>query len=309
MTSQIGPGVALRDLATELVGQRILVLGAGGWFGMNFLHQMTAIGLDGVLAVGSRGRRIEIGGREWDIVEWDWPAIREWGPTVAVNFAFLTRDRLEAVGFETFVAKNTELSRRFLSVAALPSVKLVLTVSSGTAMDSSAETDLRANPYGYLKRDEEVRATQLATDTRTVVVLRTYSVSGPWIQRPSTYAFSDLVMQAASGSVLVRAEQPVYRRYVAIGDLLQVGLGLGLAGLSSVVESGGELVELGDLAERIVKCVNPSALLKRVPMRSSSPSIYASDDCSWQQACRTIGYVPLTLDQQIDAVWRWAKSR
>ena len=288
--------------------ERVLVLGAGGWFGCTMLDAFKEWDPSTVTAVGTRPRSIRVGRRDWPLVAWDFDAIERWQPTIVLNFAFLTKDLLQSVGLREFVRVNRMLSQRFLWAAALRSVRLALTVSSGAATQISEGEDLRSNPYGFLKREEELLALRLVETSRAVVVVRAFSVSGPWVQRPESYAFSDLILQAAAGRVLVTAQHPTYRRYVSVADLLHVGLSLGTSKWSGVVEGGGELIEIGDLAQRIVQIVNPSAQLARVPITGTEPRVYASDGLSWLQACDMTGHVPIDLNEQIDDVWGWAQS-
>lgn len=297
------------DVEGSLKSERILVLGASGWFGLTLLDHLSDHPSDSVMTVASRSRKIVMAQRVWDISEWNWPDISDWSPTVVLNFAFLTRDRLKDVPLHRFTRTNREMTRRFLAAAAIPSVKVALTVSSGVASIPPTATGASADPYARLKREEELRTLELSSMGRTAVVLRAFSVSGPWVRRPSEYAFSDLVLQAKSGVVHLRADRPVYRRYVSVSDLLAVGLARAMAGASGLIESGGELVEVGYLARRIIERVNPRALLLQAPHTTAIPDVYASDDLSWQRACEEAQYLPCGLGEQIDAVSRHLLSK
>lgn len=121
--------------------------------------------------------------------------MREYEPTHVANFAFLTRERVAHEGYDTFVRTNRSLLGRFVSASSLPSVRAVLTVSSGAALDSTASS-IQRNPYGYLKRIEEAAALSLVGSARSVVVARAWSVSGPYVRRPRAYAFSDFILSA-----------------------------------------------------------------------------------------------------------------
>ncbi|MCX6432201.1 MAG: hypothetical protein NTX29_05255, partial [Actinobacteria bacterium] len=179
-------------------------------------------------------------------VTWSIDRIRDFQPTAVANFAFLTPDRLELLGAELYARQNRELTNQFLTTLEIPSVRSAITVSSGAALYSAYE------PYGELKLEEERAALALAGSARSVVVARVYSVSGPFVREPRRYAFSDMIIQASEGRVVVDAERPTYRRYVRVADVLRVCRELGAQGHSGVVESGGELIEMGELASEIV---------------------------------------------------------
>ena len=233
---------------------------------------------------------------------WDIEEVWKFAPTWVVNFAFLTPDRLEAVGLDDFVRVNSELTRQFLASLELPTVRCGLAISSGAAVG------LPSGPYGELKKLEESAALAMAGPRRTVVVGRAYSLSGPYVRLPRTYAFSDMILQATEGRVRIRAAQPTLRRYVSVEDFLHVCLRSAQVGNGGLIESGGELVEMGELARRIVKRVNPAAHVDRVPLTSEDASVYASDNDSWSRAVEAIDINALSLDAQIDAAAQWLRQ-
>ncbi len=266
---------------------RVLVLGASGWFGRTFLGlldpQITLMACAG----STRGR----------YVAWDAHAVQDFSPTVVVNFAFLTRDRISTVGIEQYMNVNSCLTNTFINTAQLPSVRAALTVSSGAAVAST--DDVAANPYGALKKHEEDLTLELISESRAMVVARAWSISGPDVQKPHNYAFSDMILQAAAGHILVSSEQPTFRRYVSVRDYLSVCFDSLLRGASGVIDSGGQLIEMGELATRIATVVNLNARVDRVAQVSSAPSVYASDNVTWMKACASAGLRTSTLDEQI----------
>jgi len=274
-------GLALRS------DDRILALGADGWLGRTF-HDIAPEGL-ATLRIASRARA--------DLTTWDADVVRRFEPTLVVNAAFLTpsasRDQTD------HARVNAELTGRFEVAAGLPSVRAVVTVSSGASVVDPQSA------YGAAKRVEEAVARAAVTPERSVVIARAYSLSGRHVRRPHDYAFSDLILQAPTGKIRVHAEQPVFRRFTGAQDLLRVCLAHALAGWSGAIESGGELVEIGQLAQRVARIVNPAAVIERRPWESASPSIYASDGTGWEAACRRVGHVPADLDAQISAVAAW----
>jgi nucleoside-diphosphate-sugar epimerase len=269
---------------------RVLVLGASGWFGRTALSLLP----DNV-------QTLAVSGSTPGFASWSEQDIANFAPTVVMNFAFLTRERVAVEGGERFIDINQELTKRFLWALDQSTVRLGVTVSSGAATDPTA-VNLDLNPYGFLKLHEEEQALSRATSQRSIVIARAYSVSGPYVRRPREYGISDFVLQAREGHVHVQAECPVYRRYVSVSDLIQVAVGRGAAGWTGVIESGGELVEMGELADYVVRVVNPTASIHRTEITSSEPSVYASDDVTWQEACAVLGYRPMTLDEQIAAI-------
>ena len=263
---------------------RVLVLGASGWFGRE-LAALMSVSESGCMVLEVPGPSSEVMVSE--------AQMRDFAPTVIINFAFLTRERLVQEGIKNFTRMNEELTNRFLSLAQLPSVRSSITVSSGAAVTESNE------PYGRLKAAEETGALALATDERAVVVVRAYAVTGGYVRRPREYAFSDFIVQAPEGLVRVQADRPVFRRYCAVSDVLTVALRSVSRGRSGVFETGGTLVEMGDLARRVIAVVNPRAEMERAALVSDVPSVYHSDDQQWQEWYCAVDITPRTLDEQI----------
>lgn len=279
---------------------RLLITGGNGWFGRTLRAQVG--GHPHMLIIGSP--------RDSTAVRWEDQAVRAFAPTVVANFAFHTRDRLSKLGRDRFIAENSELTRRFLFTLGLDSLRLGLTISSGAALglDAHARTDA-TDLYGALKAVEETEALAQSTSQRTVVVARAYSVSGPFVRRMHEYAFSDFVAQAAVGDITIKATRPVFRRYVAVSDLLSVSFASADRGFSGIIDSGGDLVEMQELAQAVRDIVNPSARIHRETLTSQEPSVYASDNVSWLDACHRTGINPMTLNEQVRAVERFVRLR
>jgi nucleoside-diphosphate-sugar epimerase len=281
------------------------LLGAGGWFGRTTLELLRQRHIDwSVLAITHRPRPVQIDDEQLQLHGWEEHLVDNFQPTLVLNCAFLTRDRLSDLGVDEYAARNTAATARFLAASSAESVVGSLTVSSGAAwtVDGAAPA-LHDNPYGHLKRREEQLARDLSDSTgRALVVTRAWSVSGPYVGRPRAYAFSDLVLQAAQGRVHVRAPHPVWRRYVSVHDLMSVSLSRLVDGWSGTIDSGGPLVELGDLARRVVAVTNPSTDVVVADQDGSPADRYHSDNTSWLEACGATGYEPMDLDDQIRAV-------
>ena len=268
---------------------RVLVLGASGWLGRTFLSLLP-----------SEVPTVAVGGVANPLTPWSVDLVERFEPTVVANFAFLTPSRLEELGAERYTATNRHLTARLLHTLALPTVRFGLTVSSGAAASGVRDHQSPSVAhYGSLKAEEEEAALQHVAAERSVVVARAYSLSGGLVTRPWDYAFSSFILQARTGHIAVESSGLVWRRYTAAADFLAVATARGLAGWSGILESGGELIEMGALAQRIADLVNPGAAVERRLGPGVEPATYASDGTSWIEACRRADYDPLTLDEQI----------
>lgn len=283
-------------------GDRVLVIGATGWFGTTALALLVHHAPEHLHLVASRARQVDVDARHFAVHAWDEAQIAAFAPSVVLNFAFLTREKEAVLGVTDYRRANAELSRRFVAAASLPSVRAALTCSSGAALSTPEGHDLPIGAYGRLKLDEERQARHLATVARPVVVARAWSVSGSLVQRPRDYAFSDLVLQARSGRIGVTATSEVWRRYCGVDDYLAVCTWRAATGWSGTVDSGGPEVEMRALADLVAdRYPGPRPQVDAVPAAGTALR-YCSDGVSWDEACMAAAFRPATLAEQVDAV-------
>ena len=295
-----------RALAARVLGNdRILITGASGWLGRTALDLIAPLKLP-TLALASQARVIHIGDVAVECQAWDDREVALFAPTVVLDCAFLTRDRVSDLPISEYAAVNRTLTDRLVYATQLADVRLALTISSGAAIypHPARAGRIEDNPYGYLKQEAEDRLiTATETSGAIPVVARAWSISGAHVQKTQNYALSSLIQEAASGVLKIRAQRPVFRRYVLAEELLAMGLAEGSVG-PATIDSGGELVELGELARRIAAVVRPNAVISRDTVDPGDPDEYHSDGQDWQQRCHRWGLASAPLDRQIEITAR-----
>ena len=293
---------AARELwaATLESDDRVLVMGATGWFG----RTVTAL-LDGLphptMFLSGRPREYFAGTTRATSGQWQPDAVAAFAPTTVIDCAFLTRDLVSTMSLDDYVDANLRLTRNLEEAARLASVRRVLTVSSGAAVhpvDALTQT-MDENPYGRLKREAEQSLASIAADRGiAAVIARAWSVSGAFVLKPHSYALSDMILQANDGAVRISAPMPVFRRYSSVEDLLAVSLA-SASSTTPVIDSGGHLVEMQDLAEAVVAEVNPHATITRVPIGDGEPNRYYPPAEPWERACARLSFTPASLTAQV----------
>lgn len=295
-----------RELASRSLGNdRVLITGASGWLGRTALDLVLPLGLP-TLALASRPRVIRVGDKDVECHTWDDRRVAAFEPTVVLDCAFLTRDRVGEMPLGEYVAANRALTDRLLYATQLANVRLALTVSSGAAIypHDALNGPLESNPYGYLKREAEQQLAQAAKRSGAVpVVVRAWSISGAHVQKPQGYALASMIQDAINGAVRIRSRRPVFRRYILAEELLAVGIAQGGVG-PATIDSGGELVEMEDLAKRIVRAVRPNAMITRDPVDPRNPDHYHSDGREWESYSAAWGLAGEPLDRQIEITAR-----
>ena len=300
-----------RALAAQALGNdRVLVTGASGWLGRTALDLLAPLGLP-TLAVASRARIIRVGDCEIECRAWEDREVAAFAPTVVLDCAFLTRDRVGDMPLGDYVAANRTLTERLVYATQLAGVRLALTISSGAAVYPHDALDRRVehNPYGYLKREAEHRLAQAAAESGAVpVVARAWSISGAHVQKPQGYALGSMILAAASGAIRITARHPVFRRYVLAEELLALGIAEGSVG-PATIDSGGELVEMAELAARIAAVVRPDAVISRDEADPREPDNYHSDGQDWEMRCQRWDLASASLGRQIEITARGVVGR
>lgn len=283
---------------------RLAITGAGGWLG----RELTDLLLDAwgigsseqLLLLASSTRKIRLAsGRQvqlHSLVETD---VAAFAPTHIVHLAFLTRERVSDMPVEEYVAINRGLTNRAIELMNLPTVNGFMFSSSGAALSSATGTD--ADLYGELKREDESELpTAAAMLGKNCVTCRVWSVSGANIQKVEHFALGSLITHALAGGPLqVRAAHLAFRRYVDAGEFLGLGLLALLSGESTVVDSAGERLEIGDLASKVAAVLSPGVQICRPEVAVNTVDDYCADPTSMKAAAARYGLTFMELEEQI----------
>ena len=286
---------------------RVLVTGAGGWFGRTAVAMTWEAGLD-LLATGSKEQEIDIGGISQIVQSQSLEVISAFKPTVVIDTAFVTRERLPILGHKTYIETNQKLIDQSLAIAALPSVRKYIGFSSGATMHLAGHTSfsLEENPYAAQKRIYESKISEIAANHQSdISVARVWSVTGSYCTKPQTFAFTDLIAQAKLGLIEIKAKHLVYRRYCALEDVLAFAMLPSAPGGNPIFNTGGDLIELGELAKIVVDLVNPNAEIRRQIDQQLNPDDYHSDSKDWDQLVQS---ADLAMDSISDQITRVAGS-
>jgi nucleoside-diphosphate-sugar epimerase len=241
-------------------------------------------GLD-LLATGSKDQQVEIDGQSQAVHAQDLDVISAFKPTVVIDTAFVTRERLPILGHKTYIETNQKLIDQSLVIAALPSVRKYIGFSSGATMHLAGHTSfsLEENPYAAQKRIYESKISDIAENLQSdISVARVWSVTGSYCTKPQAFAFTDLIAQAKLGLIEIKAKHLVCRRYCSVEDVLALALMPLGRGSQTVFDTGGDLIEIGDLAKLVVELVNPNAKIHRQIDPGLPSDDYHSDNSDWE---------------------------
>jgi nucleoside-diphosphate-sugar epimerase len=270
----------------NLIDERVLLLGASGWFGREFL---ASIRCGDIYCVGSHKRQEQVEGLSIHINEYNFDIFREFDPTVVIDCAGLNRHRQYK---STFLSECLDLTLNYMRAMSLPNVKAGLTFSSGAA---------GFNPLGHEFDDysaSKILHENLVKETLAPsVVMRCFAVSGRLCLERKGYAMSNFIDMAKKGKIKITAERPTHRRYMAIDDYLRCGIAE--LGQRITLDSSGVWVELSDLAHMIAE--KTGAKVQR-PLKGGMPTQYGSNDQRCYRIAQRDGWKIKNLSEQIDAL-------
>ena len=291
----------LKNLCSD---DRVLVTGASGWFGRTALAMTRDAGLE-LLATGSKDQRIEIDGKSQAVHTQSLEVISGFRPTVVIDTAFVTRERLPALGHQAYVETNQRIIDESLVIAALPSVRKYIGFSSGATMHLAGHTSysLEENPYAAQKRIYESKISEIAVGLQSnISVARVWSVTGSYCTKSNSFAFADLIAQAKLGLIDIKAEGLVYRRYCALEDVLAIAMLSTSPGTNPIFNTGGDLIELGELAKIVVDLLNPNAEIRRQIDPELPSDDYHSDSKEWDKLVQSADLVNDSISDQVTRV-------
>ena len=282
----------------NLRSERVLVLGASGWVGSTISRLITGHCAE-ILEMGSYERSVNSSWGPRRFFATDFELVRRFAPTLVIDAAFITRERIREVGEKVFIETNLRLIEFAKEVQKLPSLKSFIGISSGasTIRTEKFEHFSVSDMYGEMKREYELALLD-STHREKTKIARIWSVTCPFVTKLNVFAFSDLIGQARNGVIRINSTGEVWRRYVDLAEFISVVIAAD-PGESRVIDSGGELVEIGELASIVFQVLNKPEVILRSLLPNAAKNEYYSDNQTWQHAINQLGFTPKTLRQQL----------
>lgn len=260
-TNQVTDSGVWQDLNRQSADEEglVVVTGSAGWAGRSLLDGIianTSICQNGrLVALGRRSSTIKV--RDKTLVVHPHAFLQDIRQpvTLLAPFAFLTRNRVAEFGPAAYVNENLALVSETVRIIQLLQPSRVISVSSGAAAIDYVGTipSLSVEPYGFLKNVEEWGLTSVCRERDIGLAIgRLWGASGDTMPIARGYALSDFIMQAQAGNpVHVRSSQNVYRHYVDMRQFLAVLVGLAGIKAQTLLDSGGDKVEIGEVARLV----------------------------------------------------------
>ena len=284
----------------------IVVTGATGWVGRNFLHQLQlqfphSIYKDKVLAFGSKSQIIN--STAYNSIEKIKihplssmnKLLKKKKNLSFIHTAFLTRDKIKYYGIKKYIKTNREITKIVKdTLMSCPDSKSVI-ISSGAATNHDKEKSLCnsifQDPYGCLKIEEE---NSLKT-VSNCLILRLYALTGRFIRDPNIFAFGNFLLSAKKGNpIIIRSANKVIRSYGYAEDIAKVSINWLLSNKilkNKFIFAASHTLDLLNLAEKISNIYN---LPK--PICNYNKNLPSND-----YTCITDNYINLLKDYNLEA--------
>ena len=289
---------------------KIFVSGASGWLGKELISlisesKLTNFSTNDLRLFSSSGRSIKlINSKEYSTspFELDQFEIVPKNLEGFIHLAFLTRDKLKTLNFNDFIRINLELISKACQIIERNRPKWIVVVSSGAIFDRESgeiESDIEKNPYGFCKRIEELLLADAAKSVgANIVIGRLWGASGEQMPPNPEYALSDFIESARlKNEIQIKSGGEVFRRYLDAGEFMEVLVKLAVSGESRVLDSGGEVIEIGELSQ-LVGGHFPGVLVSRSKTPTEIDDYYPKAQ-DFNELAKELGIELSTIKKQV----------
>lgn len=283
----------------------VVVNGGTGWLGIATIRALKKFENLGKLEIfSSDGRKFQA----HDLGEFSSKPLSylnqvDFNVDVFVNLAFKTRDYISVLGEEEYTKSNLEIISKSLSLARSLKPKSIVLVSSGVvARNMASGGKLDKTEYTRLKIIEEDSFAQLAEEVGSnLVILRMWGGTGRDLISPFKYAIGDLIKQALLYKYVdIESNYLVFRRYSDASQQIEIALNCALNGTNMIFDSGGEIIEIGELANRIVEVVKMPTMIRRGKLVNDFKDEYFSTSDKFETMALNFGIKLFDLEEQIE---------
>lgn len=287
------------------------ISGITGWLGRALALELTenlGIPESTIIGIGSSNREVRINGKSFIVATWENIENFNLNLKLFAHYGFLTRDKVKNFPITEYLNLNSQITSNAVSLITKYDPESILSISSGAVYKGpnyeKFDDNLELNPYGILKQREE-NALREAAEKKgaNLVINRLFGLAGKNIQNTKPYALAEFIKCALENEpIRINATHLVYRRYTYDFDLTSLMLALSAVKKSEIFDSGGELVELRDLAARVVKVLNSSSEILSNATYTQDPDLYYSRRQDYENLYALhVKSEPLSLDSQIQA--------
>ena len=229
------------------------------------------------------------------------------GTDIFVNLAFKTRDYIKKLGEAEYTKENLRIIENSIKRARDSNPKSIILISSGVVtkylQNGGKDYD---DAYTRLKIYEEECFKRLSIELNSnLIILRMWAASGEDMTEPQKYGIGNLLIQSQlENLILIESPRKVYRKYADASQQLEICLRAALDGKSMTVNSGGVLIEIRELAERIRMKYSPKLTVMQAWNQDEVPDEYFWSGDEFEAAARKFQVELFGIDEQIEMTFK-----
>jgi nucleoside-diphosphate-sugar epimerase len=290
----------------------VSINGASGWLGtatlraISRLEENEAPWVKTLLGSYSRNHTF-VGLGEYQIQKYPTVVAEKSGADIFVNLAFKTRDYIKKLGESEYTRENLEIIKNSILSARISNPKSIVLVSSGVVTKFEQTGGKYHNDaYTRLKIYEEECFKRLSDELdANLIILRMWAATGEDMTEPQKYGIGNLLVQSQlEDSILIESSRKVFRRYADASQQLEMCLRVALDGNSMTINSGGVLIEIRDLAERIRLKYSPNLIVKQGWNQDEVADDYFWSGDEFESLARRFQVELYGIDEQIELTFK-----
>jgi nucleoside-diphosphate-sugar epimerase len=293
---------------------KVAVVGASGWIGRAFAHEIVAAGLSPqrLRLFASQPRAITLHGKDFQSEALTADTRLGEGNWLVIHAGIIGADRVIDGDLSVVRQRNETFLQQVFAMTEGAGLQRLVMMSSGAAHKPGEGSPAKA-AYSQLKRDQEsaVQAWSLRTG-HAVLLPRVFNLGGPYINHVRNYALGDFILALAqSGKVTVGAADPVWRSYVHVLEMAGLLLSMAIDPSESPEPfdiAGSEDVELGYLAKRVAEVMDLKPVIERAPAGGGPGDFYLGEGRRYQAALAASGAAPILLNQIVADTVRYLRE-
>ena len=296
-----------------VIHNKFIVTGASGWFGKTALNEYKNLYgyeslLNDIIAFSSKYQEIKLEGinDKYKVYPLE-NIIGQEKPLGIIHMAFLTRDKIKKYGIEKYIKINQKISETFQKFLLINPNVPVISISSGAANTKITKNiDKHIDPYGYLKKREEI-ILEDSSNKRMALVFRVYGATGEFINHPERFALGDFLISAKNKKkIIVKSKRQVYRSYVSVEALMKLCWQI----LKTPIKNGFynidacyEDISILDLAKHISNEWNLGNPISQV-YSNLDPEVYCGDKIKFRELLKKYKINHPSMSEQISITSR-----
>jgi len=294
------------DLVERLFNhyEQIVIYGAKGWIGRSAISLVSDQKNDWtkkhILLIGSKSGYFINAGAILQLHSAQEAQKHLSKNCVFLNAAYLRSEKLDFYSQNEFVQKNKEIIEFGEKILKQNKVKTFINLSSGIVNQRlSLPENHKLSIYAKCKIDDEITIKNASDSVSSLLInCRIFSLSGRYINEFENLALSLFMKQAVTKPRTITVKtQNTYRTYLDSIDLVRVLFELSLTNSSYMIDSGGFLIKLGQLADKIAEIIPDVSVNKLSTLTESND--YFGDFKKFNELAAKFGKNLLNIEEQI----------